>query len=130
VAERPWFRPVWDASTAGEVLDAYADVCVLIGARAAAVFEVVRRAADNAPEVAELWRTMLDNRRAGAAMVIRRVETLGPLAGNLTTATATDVLWLLNDSAHYGTLVLECGWLPPTYRTWLARTMRDAILPG
>src|SRR5215468_11217742 len=53
VAQRPWFRPVWDATTPSAVLDAYAAVCTLINRRAARIFEVVRRAADQAPEVAQ-----------------------------------------------------------------------------
>src|SRR5215468_6442832 len=54
VADRPWFRPVWDATTPAAALDAYAEVCVVIARRAAQLFEIVRRAADNAPDAAEL----------------------------------------------------------------------------
>ncbi|MEE3917984.1 hypothetical protein V2I01_02895 [Micromonospora sp. BRA006-A] len=62
------------------MLDAYAGVCTLIGHRAAGAFETVRRAAADAPEVAELWETLLRSRRAGAAMVVDRLLTLdGPL---------------------------------------------------
>ncbi|HEX8864135.1 MAG TPA: TetR family transcriptional regulator, partial [Lentzea sp.] len=58
VRDRPWFQPVWAARTPAAALDAYADVCVLIGGRAAALFEAVRQAADDAPEAAELWATL------------------------------------------------------------------------
>lgn len=39
VAQRPWFQPVWDATAPPEVVDAYAAVCTLIGARAARIFD-------------------------------------------------------------------------------------------
>jgi hypothetical protein len=34
VRDRPWFQPVWQATTAPATLDAYAGVCVLISALA------------------------------------------------------------------------------------------------
>src|SRR5215813_813576 len=48
VADRPWFQPVWQATTGTAVLAAYADVCVIIARRASRLFEAVRRAADHA----------------------------------------------------------------------------------
>lgn len=130
VADRPWFRPVWDATTPGEVLDAYARVCVLIGSRAARLFEVVRRAADDTPEVAELWQTLGNNRRAGATMVLRHARTLGSLTPDLDPDRAVDILWFCNDPAHYAALVLERGWSESDFTRWLASTMRRGLLPN
>jgi AcrR family transcriptional regulator len=130
VADRPWFRPVWDAATPGAVLDAYAEVCVVIAGRAAQLFETVRRAADDAPEVAELWNTLQSNRLAGATMVIEHVLTLGDLAPELDAAAAIDTLWLFNDPAHYAALVLQRGWSEDAFRDWLANRMRGALLPA
>lgn len=129
VAQRPWFQPVWQATTPAQALDAYADVCVLIGQRAAAVFETVRRAADDSPEVAELWQTVQSNRRAGARMVIAHAAALGPLAPVYTVDQAVDLMWLLNDPAHYAALVDESGWPVASYRDWLAGAMRGILLP-
>ncbi|NUT08312.1 MAG: TetR/AcrR family transcriptional regulator [Hamadaea sp.] len=128
VADRPWFTPVWDATTPSAVLDAYAEVCVVIAQRAARLFEVVRRAADDAPEVAELWNVLQSNRVAGAKMVIEHMQTLGELAPGLDTPTAIDTLWLFNDPAHYAALVLQRGWPEDAFRRWLADRMRDALL--
>ncbi|MFA1551417.1 TetR family transcriptional regulator [Actinomadura chokoriensis] len=130
VADRPWFRPVWDAATPAAALDAYADVCTLIGGRAARIFETVRRAADAAPETAELWRTLRANRRAGARMVVDHVVTLGPLRPGLGTERAVDVLWTFNDPALYEALVHEAGWPEPEFRDWLAGAMRAGLLPS
>jgi hypothetical protein len=104
VAEREWFQPVWEATTPSAVLDAYAGVCVLIAARAARLFEVVHRAADDSAEVAQLWQSLQDNRRAGARMVLEHALTVGQLADRLTLERAIDTLWILND--------------PPTTRRW------------
>jgi hypothetical protein len=129
VADRPWFRPVWDATTPGAVLDAYAQVCVVIARRAAPLFEAARRAAEHAPEVADLWNTLQSNRRAGAAMIIRHIQTLGDLAPELDNETAVDTLWIFNDPGHYAALVTQRGWSEHTFRNWPAHRMHDALLP-
>jgi AcrR family transcriptional regulator len=129
VAQRPWFQPVWDAATPAAALAAYAGVCTLIGSRAARIFEVVRRAADQAAEIAELWDTLQANRRAGAHMVIEHTMSLGPLAAGLSIGHATDILWIFNDPAHYDTLVSRLGWPEPGYTSWLSSQIRYALLP-
>jgi AcrR family transcriptional regulator len=127
VAQRPWFQPVWQASTPAAVLDAYAAVCTLINRRAARVFEVVRRAADQAPEIVGLWDSLQRNRRAGARMVVEHAASRGPLGPG--TERATDILWIYNDPAHYDTLVSRCGWPEPDYTSWLSGQIRHALLP-
>ncbi len=129
VAEHPWFRPVWSATTPEECLDAYAHVCLLIGRRSAAIIEVVRRAADDGPEIAALFDEHQLNRRTGASTIVARVRTLGPLAPGLTRARAADLLWLFNDSGHYRALVLKSGWSERAYERWLADQLRHALLP-
>ncbi|SCL16484.1 transcriptional regulator, TetR family [Micromonospora nigra] len=130
VAQRPWYKPVWDADTQPAVLDAYAGVCTLIGGRTAAIFETVRRAADTAEEVAEVWETLLRNRRIGARSVVERLRSLGgPLRQGADAERAADVVWFFNDPAHYAALVQRAGWSPDEFRGWLAARMRDALLP-
>ncbi|MDQ4119360.1 MAG: TetR/AcrR family transcriptional regulator [Actinomycetota bacterium] len=128
VAERPWFAPVWNATDPPAVLDAYALVCTVIGRRAARVFEVVRRAADESGEIAELWAALTRNRRLGAAMPVRRVVETGALRQGLSVERAVDRVWILNDPAHYAALVLDQGWPEHDYRDWLAEQMRAGLL--
>ena len=128
VADRPWFRPVWEARDPGAVLSAYAAVCTLIAGRAGPAFEAVRRGADTSPEVAELWQTLLANRRRGARMTLEHLVTTGPLRAGLSFERAVDILWLLNDPAHHAALVGSCGWPDEDYRAWLADQMTAALL--
>lgn len=129
VAQRSRFRPVLAARTQTGVLDAYAQACTRSGRRVARIFETVRRAADDAAEVAEVWETLLSNRRAEARTVVDRVAELGPLRQFSDMARATDALWMLNDPAHYDALVLCCGWTEDAFQRWLADHMRHALLP-
>jgi AcrR family transcriptional regulator len=128
VRDRPWFRPVWDAADPVAVLDAYAAVCALIARRAEAVFEAVRRAADAAPEVADLWQRVLDNRVAGARMVLDHLVTVGALRPGLPFERAVDALWVLNDPSHHAALVGRHGWSEEEFRTWLSGQMRAAVV--
>lgn len=128
VAKRPWFAPVWQARTPAAVLDAYASVCALIGQRAGAVFEAVRRAADDAPEAAELWMTLQQNRQAGARMVLEHARRLGDLRADLDMERAVDVLWFWNDPSHHAALIGGRGWAPNEYRGWLSARMQESLL--
>lgn len=128
VARRPWFAPVRQAGDPGAVLDAYAVVRTVVGRSAARVFEVVRRAAGGSAECAELWETLVGNRRLGAEMVVRKAAETGPLDPRLSEERAVDALWVLNDHGLYGALVLDRGWSEDDHRRWLARQMRAALL--
>jgi hypothetical protein len=119
---------VWQARTPAAVLDAYASVCTLISERAATVFETVRRAADDAPEAAELWATLQQNRQAGARMVLEYARRVGGLRPGLDMERAVDVLWFWNDPAHYAALVGERRWSAGEYRDWLSARMRESLL--
>ncbi|MCI3238863.1 MULTISPECIES: TetR/AcrR family transcriptional regulator [Streptomyces] len=127
VAERPWFRPVRAARTPQAVLNAYAEVCRIIGGRAAEVFEVVRRAADEGAELADLWETMQRNRRAGATMVIDLIEALEPGPHGLDHERAVDVVWVFNDPSHYRSLVRACNWSEQEYTAWIADQMHHGL---
>ncbi|MFC8349983.1 TetR/AcrR family transcriptional regulator [Streptomyces sp. NPDC057280] len=127
VAERPWFRPVREGQTPQAVLHAYAEVCRIIGGRAAEIFEVVRRAADEGPETADLWETMQRNRRAGASMVVDRIEALDPGPHGRDRDRAVDVVWMFNDPSHYQSLVRTRGWSEREYTVWIADQMHHAL---
>ena len=128
VRDRPWFQPIWEATDAASTLDAYAGVCTLIGGRAAAAFEAVRRAADTSPDVAELWEQLVSNRVAGARMVLDHLVTVGRLRAGLDFERAVQILWFYNDPAHHGAMVARQGWSPDEFRQWLAAQMRGALL--
>jgi len=128
VARRPWFAPVWEAAHPVDVLRAYSEVCLVIARRAGRLFEVTRRAADESAEIGQLWVTLVQNRRAGAEMVVRKVRETGPLRRDLDLDRAIDALWILNDPAHYMALVVERGWSDAEFTAWLTTQMTAALL--
>lgn len=130
VADRSWFRPVWEAKTPQELLAAYALVSTVIGARAARLFEVVRRASDTSTDVADLWESIQRNRRAGARMVVDQLRSLGAVDRWPGDERAVDALWVFNDPAHYSALVEQCHWSERDFTEWLAARMQNALLSG
>jgi hypothetical protein len=92
--------------------------------------EVLRRAADQSPEIGELWETVQASRRAGARMVIEHAASRGLLAVGLDSDRATDILWVFNDPVVYDALVSGCGWSVPQYTAWLSSQVRHAVLAG
>ncbi|HET6562950.1 MAG TPA: helix-turn-helix domain-containing protein [Marmoricola sp.] len=128
VRERPWFQPVWSATTAEDVLDAYAAVCVTIARRAAPVVEAVHRATDSHPQISALWERWLAGRRAGAAMVVEREVLRRRLRPGLDVEAAIDVLWILNDPGSYALIVQRRGWSEDRFQRWLASSMRALLL--
>jgi AcrR family transcriptional regulator len=128
VAQRTWFQPVWTADTQEGCLDAYARAVVRIGRQSSDVIELVRRAADESPENAEMWDELQRNRRFGARTIVTRVRELGPLPRGLTVRRGTDLLFVLNDSGHYRTLVHDAGWSERAFEAWLSDRMRHALL--
>lgn len=128
VPHQPWFQPVWRATSAGDCLDAYAHVCLLISRRSAAVIELVRRASDEGDEIRDQWEQLQANRRTGARSIAVRVRELGGLAPGLTLPRATDRIWVANDSSLYTALVSDCGWSERAFEGWLSTQLRQAVL--
>ncbi len=111
------------------LLAGYAAVAAEAQPRIAPLYEAIRAAAHADTEAAALWRRLTGERRDGAGRVIRALKRLGPLRAGLAVDTATDLLWLLNDPAHYSLLVQQRHWSLRRYRTWLTETMQAQLLP-
>jgi AcrR family transcriptional regulator len=128
VADRPAFADIAAATTAQDVLRAYARVSAHIGRRFGALNEVLRERARD-PELAELWQVSENERLAGARMVIKAARAKGPLKPGLTPERAAEVLWLLTDVSVQRRLVVERGWSVARFERWYADAMIDLLLP-
>lgn len=128
VSARAWLEPVWQAQTSTECLAAYAEVCTVIGKRAAPLFEVLRRSADSTPELVDLWTRTQGNRRRGAEMVIDRVREIGDRRQLPERDRAVNILWFYSDPSHYLALVHHCRWDDPAFTAWLTKRMTNALL--
>ncbi len=126
--ERPWAQHVREGETQGERIKRYAEMVTMIDGRYAPIYEAFRGAASADPEVRQLWQEIRAERRRGASNFVRLICELGSLRKSLEPDAAADIVWILNDPGLYHQLVLEQGWSPVDFCTWLAETMHTQLL--
>jgi AcrR family transcriptional regulator len=126
--QRPWAQGVRRATTAAAMLEAYADLVLVVVGRIGGISEAIRGAASTEPEVRQVWEKTEEERRIGARNIVRFAEDRGGIRPGLDPEAAADVIWVLNDPGLYVRLVDRRGWTPKAYRDWLAGTMRSQLL--
>ncbi len=128
VRDRPWYQPVWRATTGREALTAYARVCVIIGARSGGVVEALHRAADSTEELEATWDRWNATRRGGARALLDHPPLRSDVRSDLDIEAAADVLTMLNNPELHYTYVTKGGWTEETFEAWLADAMHRLIL--
>ncbi len=126
--QRPWAQAVRRATTAEGMLDAYADLVAIVAGRLGAITDAIRGAAGADADVRQVWNKIQDERRVGAANIVRFAIERGGIREGLDPEAAADVVWLLNDPSLYVRLVTERGWTPAAFRDWVADTLRRQLL--
>lgn len=93
--------------------------------------ELLRTAGAVAPELADLARQIGMRRRENQARLIAFLHERQVLRHDLSFEEATDALWVLTGYDLYRMLVVEQGWSPERYETWLAQLLIQHLLqPG
>jgi AcrR family transcriptional regulator len=110
------------------LLAGYAEAMVGVGRRLAPLYEAVRAAAHADPEARELWNVLTEERRTGAGRVVAALTRRNALRPKLDRASATDILWVLNDPSVYQQLVERRRWTQGRYRAWLTEAMQHQLL--
>jgi len=126
--QRPWAQGVRTAQTPPLLLEAYADLLLVLASRVGAISEAIRGAASADEEVSAVWAKIEAERRTGAGNIVRLLEERGGIRPGLDRASAADIIWLLNDPGLYVRLVDERGWTREAWRDWLAATLRQQVL--
>ena len=127
--QRPWAQGVVRATTPVEMLEAYADLLLVLASRVGAINEAIRGAAAADPQVLAVWTKIQQERRIGAANIVRMAIERGGIRSGLDREVAADVVWVLNDPGLYVRFVTERGWTEQAYRDWLAATLEAQLLP-
>ncbi|WP_317454038.1 helix-turn-helix domain-containing protein [Streptomyces sp. TRM68416] len=129
--DRPWAREVLDAPDPAAQLALQAAGARRVLERAAPLLEVVRGAAAADAELAELWRTSLEQRHT---VQLRFAEALlakcgGRLRDGHDAASAADVALAVLGPESYGVLVTARGWSPERWQEWAADALQRQLLP-
>jgi AcrR family transcriptional regulator len=116
------------APTAASMLDLHALQVRSISERSAAIAWTVEHAASNDGRVAQLWRTMTENRRYGVSWATRTLLGKPDADRSLDTEWVETVFWLALDWGTYRTLTQEYEMSPAAFEHWLrgyyGRTLR------
>lgn len=126
--QRPWAQGVRRATTVPAMLEAYADLAVLLGGRIGAISEAIRGAAATDPEAREVLSKIEDERLTGARNIVAMAGERGGIRHGLDASAAADAVWVLNDPGLYVRLVLQRGWTEAAFRDWLAANLRYQLL--
>ena len=94
----------------------------------ASSLELLRTAGAVAPELADVARQIEARRRQNQARLIASLHDQEMLRPGLSFEEATDVLWALTSYDVYRMLVVEQGWEPERYETWLAQLLVQHLL--
>ncbi len=127
LAQRPEMIHVREAATAEEVITRLAALIAAAGPRSVPVAMVMYRAADAHPEIAELVRTLDDQRLRGATALARVILDRIGSQDDARLAGLRDVIWVMNAPQTFDLYVHQRGWSPERYAEWFTRTVNAAM---
>jgi len=125
---RSWYREMLEEPDPVRKLRMTAHNSRLVKERAAALMIVIRSAAPQEPDLAELWDRIQtdfhDNQRA----IVASLHERGSLRRGLGVPRGADILWTLNHPDLWHLLVVLRGWTPGEWETWFFETARAQLL--
>ena len=128
VPERPEVRLAVRTSDAREQLAAFVGITREINTRAGAVYQVLVSAAQTEPEAAALLDAITRQRHEGQRSLARSLSRKGALRPAVKQRDAEDVIHALMSPEVYRLLVVDRGWTPERYATWLTDTLAAQLL--
>jgi AcrR family transcriptional regulator len=96
--------------------------------RIASLLNVLHRASDTDPAVAELWRTNQEQRRALQRELITSLRRKGGLRPRMRTGQATDISYAILGPELFHLLVTERGWSIAEWERWSLHLLRRELL--
>jgi len=126
--ERDYVRRVRASTVAQEKLDLYAHAVTAVQERLAPLFLVLREAAPAHPELAHLWYEIGERRAQNMLMFAAEVAATGTLRAGVDAEEVADAVWAMNSPELYSLFVLERGWPPSRFATWLSAAWQRLFL--
>lgn len=134
VVDRPLAEWVYDTDDPREVLSRYAVMMGELAGRAGPIYDVLVRAADAEPALADLLADMERQRLRAATIVAEAVASRGGLPPGRTVEEARDTVWICNAPELFVTVTRKRRWSTKRYVEWsrntLLRLVADPPTPG
>lgn len=96
--------------------------------RIAPIFEITRFAAKTEPDIADLLKTMLDQRFQNLSVVIQHLKALGSLRKGLNDKQASETIWVITSPEVFRLLIKDRDWNKEHYVNWLSDTLIRLLL--
>jgi AcrR family transcriptional regulator len=103
-------------------------VAAQVNSRTAAIYRILVSAAASDPAAAALLEELTRQRQQGQGRIARSLARAGALRPKLRERDAGDIIHALMSPEIYGLLVVDRGWPPERYETWLTDTLVDQLL--
>ncbi|MEO6944759.1 MAG: TetR/AcrR family transcriptional regulator, partial [Lacisediminihabitans sp.] len=107
------------AQNAAELLDILADWLLEANERTAAISRIILQAAAVDEDAAELERARSQQRLRNYGLAAAALRERGGLQGGMTDDQAAATLWSIGHPTAYRALVIDAGWSPEAYASWL-----------
>jgi AcrR family transcriptional regulator len=129
VAQRPWFQEILEEHDPAKQLQLLVQHVGRLKRRTAALNEVIRRAAQSDPEIAELWQVFQAQFMADHRLVAESLAAKGALRPELDVDAAAETIRALNHPSFYYLMVHDDGWPVDHFERWLTDTLIRQLLP-
>jgi AcrR family transcriptional regulator len=120
--QRDYVRQVRAAVTAEQKIAIYASAVVAANTRLAPLHLVLRDAAAQAPELAQIRDEIATRRASNMRLFAQDLADTGHLRPGIDVEEVADVVWSMNSAEYFSLLVRERGWTPERFAQWLADT--------
>ncbi len=123
-----WWKAMEATNDAVEGLRTFVVGAAPLFARASAISEILRAAAQDDDEVRQTYQASEELRRTAFGQVIDTLSRKTQLRAGLTNKTATDLLMTVFSDATYQFLITACGWDHDQLVDWLCQTLPELLL--
>jgi TetR/AcrR family transcriptional regulator, regulator of autoinduction and epiphytic fitness len=128
MADRPPVRSLLADSKPKNMVAGLVGIAAQVNSRTAAIYRILVSAAASDPDAATLLDDLTRQRQEGQGRVARALARARALRPTLRERDAGDIIHALVSPEVYGLLVVDRGWPPERYETWLTETLVDQLL--
>ena len=128
LAERPTVRSLLTYPDPRNKVAGFVRLAADVNARTAPIYRILASAAASDPDAATLLDELTHQRQEGQGRIARSLARSGALRPKLRDRDVVDIIHALLSPEVYGLLVVDRGWPPERYQTWLTDTLVDQLL--
>jgi AcrR family transcriptional regulator len=128
MADRPPVRSLLADPNPKNMVAGFVGIAAQVNSRTAAIYRILVSAAASDPDAATLLDDLTRQRQEGQGRVAGALARARALRPTLRERDAGDIIHALVSPEVYGLLVVDRGWPPERYETWLTKTLVDQLL--